>query len=135
MRLLPTINKFFYKLGRTLNKQFPNQLPFQKKSKFYKEFKNLKMCLRPSMQRELLEVLQEKNSFGGQFNLGSRVLNRPPMNVSKLNGMHALKGKVKVFFTTNRNMPYSCSRCFHLVQKPYPMLLICCFQSKILPKS
>jgi hypothetical protein len=60
MRLLPIRSAFFYKLGSTLNEQFPNQLPFQNKSKFYKELENQKMCLKPSMQRELLEVLGEK---------------------------------------------------------------------------
>jgi hypothetical protein len=56
-------------LERTLNKQFPNQLPFQNKAKVYKEFHNQKNVLVPKYAKGVVRGSRGKSQFG----LGSKV--------------------------------------------------------------
>jgi hypothetical protein len=85
---------------------FPTSCHFRTSQIFTRSSK-IKKCvlLEAKYAKGVAKGFGGKNSSNGQLGLGSRVLNHPPMNVSRLNGMCTLKRKVKPFFTTNRNMP------------------------------
>ncbi len=106
-----TRSRFFYKLGGTSSKQFPNhRLSFWKEVMFYKELLSQKNYIKTHIQKQLLKVLGEKNIYGGH-SLGSRVHSHPPPSVSRLNGMCIIKVKAKPFFVANRSMAQNHPKC------------------------
>jgi hypothetical protein len=59
-----TRSRFFYKLGRTSNKRFPNhRLSFWEEVMFYRELLNQNIYIKTHIQKELLEVSGEKTSM------------------------------------------------------------------------
>jgi hypothetical protein len=105
-----TRSRFFYKLGRTSNKRFPNhRLSFWKEVMFYRELLSQNIYIK-THTKGVARGVGGKNIYGGH-SLGSRVHSHPPLSVYRLNGMCIVKVKAKPFFVANRSMARNCPKC------------------------
>jgi hypothetical protein len=94
-------HKSFLQVGKDNKRAISQPIAISEQVNILQGVRKSKNVLKAKYAKGVARGYGGKNSFSGHFGLGSRVFNCPPMNVSRLNGIHTLKGKVKLFFTIN----------------------------------